>query len=298
MPDARRDPLRIALQVMLYAFLYVAVAILAGWLLYPSVEYLLAVILTGLLAACVANWLSMRIYEQRSLPDIGMHWNDASMRNLGLGIAGGALSAALVLAPPLASGAARFTSAAGAEANFGTVAFVTVMLFLGAAGEEILFRGFGFQVLLRALGPTATILPIGILFAALHSNNPSASPLGLINTAGFGILFGIAFLRSRDLWLPIGLHFGWNVTLPVFGVPVSGLKIGMTGYVMEWSASPLWSGGGYGPEGSILTSLAMLVLLVYILKAPFRRQPSALLDPPMETPPCDPGPPPHSPLSP
>jgi membrane protease YdiL (CAAX protease family) len=135
-----------------------------------------------------------------------------------------------------------------------------------------------------------------VLFAWLHASNPSASTLGLLNTAGFGMLFGYAFLRSRDIWLPIGLHFGWNLTLPLFGVNVSGLRIGMTGYVMEWSAGPLWSGGAYGPEASLLTSAVLLIVFAYLWKAPIRRQSSPLLDRPVETPPCDPGSPPSSPL--
>lgn len=297
MPSVKRDLLRTVLEVLLYLFLYVAVATVVGWLLYPAVEYLLAIILTGIVAACFANWLAMRIFAHRSLPDIGMYWNDASIRNLGLGVFGGAASATLVLGPPLIAGAASFRAVPGADPNFGTAAFIAGMLFLGAAGEEILFRGFGFQVLVRTLGAAATVLPVGVLFAALHANNPNATALGLVNTAGFGILFGFAYLRSRDLWLPIGLHFGWNVTLPLFGVPVSGLKIGMTGYAMEWAAGPLLSGGGYGPEGSILTSAVMVALFFFIWKAPVRRQPSPLLDPPVETPPCAPGPPPHPPLS-
>lgn len=297
MSAAKRDLLRTALEVLLYIFLYVSVAAVAGWLLYPAVEYLLAIILTGLLAACAANWLAMRIFERRSLPDIGMYWNDSSIRNLATGVFGGAAAAALVLAPPLMAGAASLRPMPGAEPHFGAAAFLTVMLFLGAAGEEILFRGFGFQVLIRTLGAAATILPVGVIFALMHADNPNATALGIANTAGFGVLFGFAYLRSRDLWLPIGLHFGWNVTLPLFGVPVSGLKIGMTGYAMEWTAGTLWSGGDYGPEGSLLTSVVLVALCLFLWKAPVRRQPSPLLDPPLETPPCAPGPPPHPPLS-
>jgi hypothetical protein len=76
------------------------------------------------------------------------------------------------------------------------------------------------------------------------------------------------------LWLPIGLHFGWNFTLPLFGVNVSGLTIKLTGHEMEWSAGTLWSGGEYGPEGSVLTTMVLLALALYLWKAPIRSQPS------------------------
>ncbi len=287
--NAGKDRLRIAVQVAVYVALWWAMAALAGFVFGNLLEYFPAIVLTSLVAACFANWVSMRIYERKPLPDIGLWWNAASMRNMALGVAGGAGAAALVLAGPLAAGVAHLRPA-GDEFQLRTLAFVTVMLLAGAAGEEILFRGYGFQMLIRALGPMGAVLPVGVLFALLHMANPNATVLGLVNTAGFGILFGFAFLRSRDLWLPIGLHFGWNFTLPLFGVNVSGLRIGVTGYAMEWAAGALWSGGAYGPEASLLTSVVFVALFFYLWKAPFVRQSSPLLDPPMEEPPCAAGP--------
>ena len=137
---------------------------------------------------------------------------------------------------------------------------------------------------MAAIGPWATVLPLGILFGALHFANPGATLLSSAITAGFGILFGYAYLRSRDLWLPIGLHFGWNFTLPVFGVNMSGLRIRVTGYEMTWSAGRLWSGGEYGPEASVLTLGALVLLLLYIRRIPVRRQVSPLIDPPQKVP--------------
>jgi len=164
------------------------------------------------------------------------------------------------------------------------------LLAAGAAGEELFFRGYGFQLLLAALGPYATIVPVGVAFALLHSLNPNASWLGIANTAGFGILFGYAYLRSRDLWLPIGLHFGWNLTFPLFGATLSGLRINMTGYEISWTAGALWSGGDYGPEASVLTSAVLLLLFAFLWKAPIRRQSSPLTGPPAESAVCDPSP--------
>src|SRR5262249_51200933 len=147
----------------------------------------------------------------------------------------------------------------------------------------------GFQRLLVALGPFATILPVGVVFALLHENNPNANWFGIANTAGFGVLFGYAYLRSRDLWLPIGLHFGWNFTYPLFGVNLSGLRIKVTGYEMSWTAGDLWSGGAYGPEASLLTSAVLVALFAYVWKIPVRRQ-SSPLTAPAENATCEPSP--------
>ena len=280
-----RDPVRTALQVILYVFLYMAAAFVFGPLLVWLGGYLAGVTCAGLLAACGANWLALRIYEGRpAVTAIGLGWRAGTGRNLLLGLAGGIGSATVVLAVPLAAGWAHLKPLAGAGTEARVVLFTGLMLLAGAAGEEILFRGYGFQVLVRALGPMAAVLPVGVLFAAMHAGNPGATPLGLANTAGFGVLFGYAFLRSRDLWLPIGLHFGWNFTLPLFGVNVSGLKIGVTGHVMEWTAGALWSGGAYGPEASLLTSGVLLALFAYLRQAPVEKQPAPLLDPAVEDP--------------
>jgi membrane protease YdiL (CAAX protease family) len=244
----------------------------------PLLSGTLLVLITGL----AANLLCLRIFEGRPLADCGMWLNHCSGANLLLGLGGGCGAAAVVLAPALLVGAAHMVPLPGEPATPGTVAFVTGMLAAGAIGEELIFRGYGLQVLIRGIGPWATIVPVGVLFGLLHSANPAASSLSSVITAGFGILFGYAYLRSRDLWLPIGLHFGWNFTLPLFGVNISGLRIRVTGYEMSWTAGSLWSGGEYGPEASLLTILALLLLAVYLWKVPVRRQASPLIDPPQE----------------
>ena len=280
-------------RIFVYIVLYFLTALIAGPIFGWIGGYLLGLTVTGLVASGVSNLLCMGIFEALPFPDIGLHLGRAGWRNLALGLAGGIGAAVVVLSPPILLGAAHFKPVVNPESGLGTLVFTAFILLCGASGEELLFRGYGFQLLLRSLGPFATILPVGLVFAALHSFNPSASALGIANTAAFGILFGYAFLRSRDLWLPIGLHFGWNVTLPWFGVNVSGIKIGVTGYTLDWSAGTLWSGGDYGPEASILTSAVMLILFAYIWKAPICQQKSALLDPPDGDVTCVPGPPPQ-----
>jgi uncharacterized protein len=287
----RKDPLRVALHILVYVVLFYLTAFLFGSLLTWATNYLVGNILTMFLCSLFANWLTMRIYENRPITDLGLWWSRQAAANLGLGFLGGAGSACLVLVPPLALGLARFTPTPAEPSSFGTVAFVTLLLAAGAAAEELFFRGYGFQVLLGALGPYATVVPVGVVFALLHSSNPNANEIALANTAGFGILFGYAYLRSRDLWLPIGLHFGWNFTLPLFGVNLSGLRMKVTGYEMAWTAGGLWSGGAYGPEASILTSGVLMALFVYLWKAPIRQHQSPLTTPPAESPVCEPSPP-------
>jgi len=278
-----KDPLRLMIHVVVYVVLFLITVTVAGWALNGLLNsYLVSNVATFLFGAVVANWLALRIYANRRLIDAGLWLNRAAGENLLLGIAGGAGSACLVLAPPLLLRMAHLASTPADQPSAGTIVFVTFLLIAGATGEELLFRGFGFQVLLADWGAYATILPVGVVFALLHGSNPGATWFSTANTAGFGILFGYAYWRSRDLWLPIGLHFGWNFTLPLFGVNVSGLRMKVTGYEMSWTAGQLWSGGDYGPEASLLTSAVLFLLFFYLWKAPVCRQPSPLTDPPAE----------------
>lgn len=281
--DDTRDPLRIALHLGVYVFFYAL-----GFAIFFRVLDIFGSVLadntlTVFLAALFCNLIPLRIYDRRNLPALGLRWSRRTAWNLGLGLLAGIISASVVVCAPLLARAAAIRPAPGAALNWPAVWFTGLMLLFGAAGEELLFRGYGFQILLRALGPFSTILPVAIIFAALHMENPHASRLGILNTFGFGVLFGYAFLRSHDLWLPIGMHFGWNLTLPFFGVNLSGLTMRLTGYTLEWSAGPLWSGGAYGPEGSLLTSGVLAALFVFLWKAPVRRQENPLLDLPGET---------------
>ena len=154
---------------------------------------------------------------------------------------------------------------AGVEHPWASFAFGGLALFFGAMGEELLFRGYAFQLLIRSVGPFATILPTSVIFGLMHSRNPDANALGIVNTVAWGILLGYAVWRTGALWLPIGLHFGWNVALPLLGSNLSGFTMGVTGYTLKWNVGVLWSGGGYGVEGSVLTTV-IVVALFFVLR--------------------------------
>ena len=73
-----------------------------------------------------------------------------------------------------------------------------------------------------------------------------------------------AYVRTGSLWAPIGMHFGWNLMLELFGVNLSGFTMSVTGFTVRWKTGDLWSGGAYGPEGSLVTTLVVIVLFVVL----------------------------------
>lgn len=271
------EKLGLILKVGFFVLLAVLGVAFIAPLAYAMGGYLIGAALGTFAAAAIANAVTIRVFERGNLADIGLNWRPGWFRNLLLGISGGLVAALTVVGGPILCGAAVLEKTPDQPGSFASLLFVTVCLIFGAVGEEMLFRGYAFQVLLGSLGTYATILPTSILFGWVHLTNQNASMLGIVNTVGFGIVLGYAFVRSGDLWLPIGIHFAWNWMLPILGVSLSGFTMGTTGYAVRWKVGDIWSGGAYGPEASLLTSAIVVGLMVFLHNAPVRTQTPLLL---------------------
>jgi membrane protease YdiL (CAAX protease family) len=137
-----------------------------------------------------------------------------------------------------------------------------LVLFIGVAvSEELTTRGY-IQGLIKAKFPTAVAIAVtSIIFALMHSMNPGiwSSPVPLLNLLLAGALFGVAREASGSLWMPIGMHVSWNwLQGNVYGFYVSGTP---TESVIRTKAvgSDYVSGGAFGAEGSIVTSVILII---------------------------------------
>ncbi len=265
-------------QAGVYVLLYSAPLFFFGWLFLYVGNNIAGPVCAILFFALIGNFLCFRIFDGVGLDRLGMPLNRPGLYNSATGLTLGFAAAAFVVVVPLLVGIAHETAPKNSLINWREQLFVPALLLAGAAGEEILFRGFGFQVLLRAFRPVSVLLPIGALFGIMHGANPHASAFGIFNTVGFGAVFGYAFFRSHDIWFPLGLHFGWNLTLLLFGANISGITMRITPYEIAWNGAALWSGGEYGPEASLLTTMALILLTLAVWKVRVARQQAYLLD--------------------
>jgi len=153
-----------------------------------------------------------------------------------------------------------------------TAAVIFGVLLTAAMAEELMFRGYPFQRLVEGLGATGAVVVLSALFGAVHMQNPHVSDnrwvqiFAFANTLLIGIVLALCYLRTRALWLPWGLHFGWNATLgAVYGLPVSGISQFAT-VVKGKAIGPEWLlGGRYGLEGGMLGTVVILLGLGYVL---------------------------------
>jgi len=250
------------------AFLLLAIL---GWLLLPSVwranDTIVRSALTTLGAGLIANLATARLFEKGRFSDFGLGWDSRSGKQIAGGLVLGLGSVGVLTLAALGFGLATIERV-GADSAW-PFPVLAILLALGALGEEMMFRGYGFQILARLWSAPGTIVATGVLFGVAHLlTNDGINPVGTVNTAIWGALLGYACWRTQGLWLPVGLHFGWNLGLVAIGVPLSGLTIKATGFALQWRAGELFSGGQYGPENGLLTTVCGGMVFLF-LRGPF-----------------------------
>ncbi len=151
---------------------------------------------------------------------------------------------------------------------------IAVLLIVAALGnlalvmrEEVMMRGYALRTLEEGINTPIAVLVTSLLFGALHLANPNASLLGALNISLMGSLLAVLCIVYRSLWLPIGLHFGWNLALYLLNLPVSGHRHFNPLVSLEYNRHTLLTGSAFGPEDSLVVTivLSMILAVIYVL---------------------------------
>jgi membrane protease YdiL (CAAX protease family) len=248
----------------------------------PGASAMMFSSLTMLAPALFIGWLCGKYLEKLPFKAIGASFSGLWLINLLLGLVIGAVTLMIAVGLSMAFAGTRFLSNEFATNDIlYSLAVSGAVFFLGAAWEEAVFRGYILQTFARSNLAWFAILMTAVFFGALHLSNPSAGPLSTFNTALAGIWFGVAYLKTRDLWFVTGIHFVWNwMQGSVFGIEVSGLtKIVTHPVLKEIETGPTWIGGGnYGLEGGIVTTIAIILSTVAIYLLPIKSEPPEQMD--------------------
>jgi CAAX amino terminal protease family. len=146
----------------------------------------------------------------------------------------------------------------------------SVFLFiLVSVNEEVIVRGYILRNFMDSMNRYLALVLSSLIFTALHFLNPNVSFLGVTNIFLAGILLGIGYIFTKNLWFPLALHFSWNFFQgPIFGFEVSGTKSD-TLISQTITGNEILTGGNFGFEGSLLASIlctACIVLFWFIYK--------------------------------
>lgn len=151
------------------------------------------------------------------------------------------------------------------------VSFILIpfaLMFTVAIIEEILVRGIIFRIMEEKLGSYVSLTISSVLFGVLHLANPHSTLISSICITTAGFLMGAAFIYSRNLWMPIALHFAWNFTQSgIFGAITSGNEKTKSLLEAKIQGPEFITGGAFGPEGSIqaIAFCAIGTIIILIL---------------------------------
>jgi uncharacterized protein len=220
-------------------------------------------------AALIAGSLLIHFADGRSPVALGIGVSRRTAVHIGSGLAIGVVALAAAVLGMVVSGSLRYETAPGAMGEWAAVVAAHAVIFTVAAlAEEALFRGYPFQVLVRAAGPVLATLASSALFAAAHARNPEVGAFALLNIFLAGVLLAVAYLRTLSLWFATALHVGWNwAGAALFDLPVSGITDFETPlYDPALRGPDWWTGGAFGPEGGLVGTLGFAVALLLVLR--------------------------------
>lgn len=204
------------------------------------------------------TWLARTFVDRKSIKSLGFNlkgYNNeaqlgffAAIALLGIG------SLILVIAGHL--------SFISADFNAGSLLLQLVIMLIVAFVEELLFRGYLLNNLMQSMNKWWALSITAALFSLFHGSNPDVTLFAVLNIFFAGILLGINYIFTKNLWFGIVFHFAWNFFQgPILGFEVSGLKL--TSLLQQSVFGPeLWTGGPFGFEGSLLCPILLIVAVL------------------------------------
>ena len=218
------------------------------------IGYAVLGIVTFLTYLASVRWIERRTVAEFTLP--------RSLSELADGVATGLALFASVIGVLWAVGVYQ-PQGWGSAGELGLAAMF--WLFIGVV-EEILFRGLVYRLCCAVLGTWGAIVVSGLAFGLVHGIDPGATASALASVALAGLMLGAAFALNGRLWLPIGIHAGWNFAEgSLFGTAVSGQNLGASLIEAKVAGPELLTGGRFGPEASLVSVIVLLVATGFLV---------------------------------
>jgi membrane protease YdiL (CAAX protease family) len=266
----------IAMQIMLAVFLILPVMLALGitdedamMKLVFSLPVLLITTLASLVWVFLLTYLFRRFVDRGTVVGLGLHRTAKWLKEL---LGGLVLGTALIGLIFLLEWGAGWLQVQGFAWQVQPPMVILanllgyfIIMALVAFHEELSFRGYILQNLDSEWGPIVALIASSALFGISHALNPNFSWLALLNIFLAGALLGGCYFVTRELWLAIAFHFSWNFVQGfIFSFPVSGLT--SNGLLLtQIGGNPLITGGDFGPEGGLISTVATFLGLLILL---------------------------------
>jgi len=216
-----------------------------------------------MITATAAVFVARKYLDKKTLRSLGLRWDKFAILDILSGILNSALVMASVYFVMLISNVVEFNGftwwdkelSPGASFQLSVIPIVLAVVYklaLVAWWEELVFRGYVLQNLIDGIGLKWSIALTSLVFGLGHIINPDATLLSMLLIALIALQLVYAYLKTGQLWLPMGLHLGWNFfQSSIFGFAASGQV--SPSLISQTPTGPEWlSGGQFGAEGSLL----------------------------------------------
>ena len=221
------------------------------------------------LAVTLSVFLARRYLDRRTFISLGLRWNRQALLDLLFGFALAGFLMGLIYNLEWMAGWLTFKGFAWQQLPWYSVIFQSLvgLLSLGVTVswlEELSDRGYILQNLKDGLNLPWALFLSSLMFAARHLGNPNTTWISTLGIFLAGIFLAYGWIRTRQLWISLGLHAGWNFFEGiVFGFPVSGFKSFQL--IKQTVSGPEWiTGGNFGPEAGFVMILAMAIGMILI----------------------------------
>jgi membrane protease YdiL (CAAX protease family) len=212
--------------------------------------------------------ITLKRVDRRPPALLGLNFWPVSLKEFLIGFAVGLANFGAVLVILLLAGYVSLEQAGVSMSEAGIILKGLAVIFVFAAFEELINRGYLFQAFCEGAGVWIAAVTVSLFFSLVHITNPSFSIISGIHLFVHGLLYAAVYLKTRSLWTPIGLHMAWNLAQgPIAGMNVSGVDVGGSFFHATVDGPTMLTGGEFGIEGSLITVIVSAVILVAVFKA-------------------------------
>jgi hypothetical protein len=213
------------------------------------------IVIASVLVYCVA-------IEKRSIYSLGISKKRALPHYL-IGLLVGFASFSLCVVAGIVCGTVHINGIKEG-CNVGIVLLYFLGFLIQGFSEEITFRGYFMISMMKKNSTTKAVLISAFAFAFAHMMNPGLTVLAFINLMLIGIFFAVYVIETNDIWGAAAYHSMWNFAQGIiYGISVSGTNVGSAIFDTTISGKHvILTGGEFGMEGSIITTVVMCLFLV------------------------------------
>ena len=217
----------------------------------------------GFVLNTVFRWT--RKVEKRPIRTLGFY-KENFLSNLLKGFCLGLALFLLTLLGLVALGQYRFESINSNPYSLAFVIFTIPFWILQGTTEEVVARTWLLPQLASRTNLKLAVLISSLFFTLLHMGNSGLTPLSLVNLFLFGVAMSLYLLKTDTVWGVAGIHGAWNFAQGnLFGILVSGQSSGTSIMKFTPQGNQDWlSGGSFGIEGSIVSSIILFLLILYL----------------------------------